>query len=995
HTGTGNFNSSLVHDTKVTGLTKGINEFIWTVTHEGCIKRDTVRITNNLPSQAYAGGNQNLCADSTFLNATMPLIGTGNWLTPQSPVVISNILSANSKVNGLQLGLNKLVWQTNHEGCILTDTAYIYNNQPSKANAGADQIVCQDQATLSGTAPIQGTGEWNIVAGGTGAINNRFQHNSLVTNLSLGNNYFIWTVQYPSGGCPASVDTVLINNNRPTTANANIDQNICRNFTNLAGNTPIQGIGAWTKHNTPALIQTPSISSSEVTDLREGANTFIWTISTANCPPSRDTVIINNRLPSRANAGSDKEVCDTKATITAIVPTQGTGVWLSYIPTSVTINPVSGQSHIAEVQNLREGYNFMIWRVSHGGCPDSYDTVRVNNKLPTAANAGNDQIICSNSSSLSANTPTQGVGVWSVLGGGPAVVTNINSPGSSVNNLRLGDNFMIWTVSHGGCLPSRDTVRVVNNLPSTANANSDQILCRDSTFMDAIVPTQGNGSWSLVNSQSPVFITGINDPKTKVSNLPLGNNLFIWTVSQSGCPASRDTVNIINNLPSKANAGNTQSLCRNYVSMSATTPVQGTGAWSAINNSFAEIDVSQGSPNAVISNLQLGQNIFEWRVTNGGCPASRDTVIITNNLPSNANAGSDQELCDNTTFLQGNTPLQGTGLWIPVNTTAGITNSGNPASQVNQLKVGFNTFVWQISNLSCPSSRDTVIIYNKLPSPALAGTDQVICRDSTVLTSVVPEQGNGFWTRVSTSAVMESPELNTTKVRSLQKDVNKFVWTVTHGGCSPSRDTIRVINNLPDVPLAGTDQHLCSPSAFMNGNIPVHGSGSWHLKNGNAVIEESSNASTAVSQLQPGPNTFIWRINKEGCILEDEVIIYNEQLTQVEISGASYRHTCFNSNPLLANDPALEIETASGKWSIISQPEFNNSYYENEDQNSTFIHSMYMPGEYLLKWEVFNHTCDTLSATVSLILDEDIEALGGNDTLICSDTVRLNAEPVI
>src|SRR5207245_1261180 len=143
---------------------------------------------------------------------------------------------------------------------------------------------------LAGNTPSAGSGAWTVIAG-SATVTTPSSPTSGVTGLTVGANTFVWTVT--SGSCPTSSDTVTITRDQsPTTANAGSDQTVCATTATLAGNTPTVGSGAWTVIAGSATVTTPSDPTSGVTGLTVGTNTFVWTISNASCPPSRDTVTI-------------------------------------------------------------------------------------------------------------------------------------------------------------------------------------------------------------------------------------------------------------------------------------------------------------------------------------------------------------------------------------------------------------------------------------------------------------------------------------------------------------------------------------------------------------------------------------------------------------------------------------------------------------------------------------------------------------------------------
>lgn len=98
-----------------------------------------------------------------------------------------------------------------------------------------------------------------------------------------------------ANGCQ-NTDTVIVNVEPGTIADAGIDQEVCDDvltFT-LGGNTPLIAgeLGVWTTSGS-ATINNPNLPNSSGTGLSLGANVFTWTITNAACPLSVSIITIN------------------------------------------------------------------------------------------------------------------------------------------------------------------------------------------------------------------------------------------------------------------------------------------------------------------------------------------------------------------------------------------------------------------------------------------------------------------------------------------------------------------------------------------------------------------------------------------------------------------------------------------------------------------------------------------------------------------------------
>jgi PKD repeat protein len=247
---------------------------------------------------------------------------------------------------------------------------------------------------------------------------------------------------------------------------------------------------------------------------------------------------------------------------------------------------------------------------------------------PTIAYAGTDQDVCGTTTTLGANTPQLGTGTWRVISG-TGTFAAPNNPTSSVTGLLPGMNQFEWRINYGSTV-SRDTVEITAFIPPTiSNAGPDQVLCNvTSTTLAGNAPAVGTGVWTLVSGSGS--ITDPSNRLTQVTGLSSGTIKFAWTITAAGpCPASRDTVSIIiSALPSTANAGSDKTVCNTTTTnLSATNPAIGDGIWRTV---FGPAVVTTPTNRASgVTGLQIGENKFEWTVSNGSCSPSRDTVTVT------------------------------------------------------------------------------------------------------------------------------------------------------------------------------------------------------------------------------------------------------------------------------------------------------------------------------------------------------------------------------
>ncbi len=407
---------------------------------------------------ANAGIDQTVCSNTAILSGNIPIVGTGLWTLITGSGTISAPTSPTSGLIALGAGANTFRWTISYGSCLSSFDDVIITNSaaPTTAAAGSDQTICATTAVLAGNTPVTGTGTWTLV-GGSGTITTPGSATSGLTALGVGANTFRWTISNPP--CTASFDDVIITSSgTSTTAAAGSDQTICATTATLAGNTPGTGSGTWTLVGGSGTITTPGSSTSGLTALGVGANTFRWTISNPPCTASLDDVIItNNATPSISAAGSDQTICATTATLAGNTPGTGSGTWTLVGGSGTITTPGSSTSGLTA---LGVGANTFRWTISNPPCTASFDDVIITRSAaPTVAAAGaNQNLACVTTATLAGNTPTIGTGVWSVVSG-TATISSTSSPNSGITGLvPPGSVTLRWTISNSPCTASTSDV---------------------------------------------------------------------------------------------------------------------------------------------------------------------------------------------------------------------------------------------------------------------------------------------------------------------------------------------------------------------------------------------------------------------------------------------------------------------------------------------------------------------------------------------------------
>ena len=929
------------YNANVSGLNQGANLFTWHIYNSYCSDSTTINV-NYLVPYADAGPSVPVCDDYVTLSANDPSTygGTGQWSVAIGNGDFVNSTLHNTVVNNLGQGANTLRWTVTLRGCSNSDDVVITNNKPS-ISVGATQNICNDYTTLTGNQPDPGdSGLWTVITPGTFTIVDSTLYNSAVTGLEPGTYIFKWTVWNSS--CSAS-EQLIVNQNQ-ITANAGGDIATCFDSARLGATLPPNSTGFWQVGTPGPVIDNSTLYNTLVTNLNSGNNLFTWTVSANGCSDAAYVVVTNNMV--YVDAGTDQNICDNQTTLFGSNPSGGTGVW----------NVVSGSgdflastSNVTNVVNIGQGANVFSWTVTRGLCSNSDEVIINNNEVYADAGSGDDAL-CDTKFELNAIPAGPGeTGYWTVTGGA-GTIDNSTDYNTWVRNLARGENVLRWTVQTSAC-SNYDEIVINNITPSQAVTAPDKEICDDHTIITANEPVYGLGHWLKVSGPTNITIDESTANSTWVRNLGSGPNKFAWIIvdTATGC-STMDTIQVTNSSVT-AFAGLDKETCTDTFRLEASAPSTGFGRWTKIS-SYGNFDDPTVN-NTVVRNMGMGPNTYRWTVYSGICSAS-DEVIITNNTPTVADAGTDQISCDGTAVLVGSTPdLDETGLWTNISGSANIDNSTRYWTAVSGLSYGSNRFTWQITRGNC-TSIDTVAVVNNNIN-VYAGEPQEVCTDSAYLKGNVPTYGTGVWTLSGGSGTILNSTNNETPVIGLSPGVNTFKWTITEGSCS-AFDEVQITNNEPTDPTVCYDTiKICTDYTTLCANMPPDGEiGYWTLASGNGIIDDSANPNTSVSELSANSN-FVWTIQKGGCTKSDTTFIVNGSVDAIVSTDTI--EVCDTIGTLSANNP-LE---GSGYWTLVS----GSGTIQNSTAYITKVTGL-NEGANTFRWTVVSGSCSDYDDLVLL-----------------------------
>lgn len=548
-------------------------------TAAGCTSEpETITLTLNFaPEQPAApstvSGETSFCEGETFF-LTTTAISSSNiqyyWLTPAGTQITTSNMLEIMDANPIGDSGDYRVYVV-RDGCpsTVSPPRPITVNPIPAITATSNSPVCQgDVISLQATFYPEGQYVWNgpITSGA---------FNPMINNASADLHAGTYSVFVTRFGCVS--DTVFTDvevKDRPAIPVAYHEAPICLDDPDavllLGVDTASATAGAsytWYTNNGATPLPDPTseliYEYIDFTDFATGGTfDFFVEAELDGCTSSlsNPTAVRFDIVPeNEAFAGIDTTVCSGDFELEGVTPSLGTGRWSLLndpVPAGFSIANPDDANTTVDGLDVNEAPYFLQWTLSNGACQNySADTVVIDVILAETAIAGDDILACDDEIVTLSAVPvgegssgywTQGLGQY-ILG-----VRFVDSLNSTTEVLNLSDNnlyFFDWVVT-SVCGTSVDQV-IVNVSDSDVDAGPDIIVCDDLPVAELLADSVTLGSFGRWTSLTDgVVVDDLDDPRTEVSNLQLGENIFVWEVDEGFCgDASRDTVSVFYKTP--------------------------------------------------------------------------------------------------------------------------------------------------------------------------------------------------------------------------------------------------------------------------------------------------------------------------------------------------------------------------------------------------------------------------------------------------------------
>ncbi len=868
-TGAGSFSPSAsaanaVYQIAPSDPAMGTLTFTWSV--NSCDNAmDQMVLTITPASVANAGADQVTCYNNLNIvingsvsgassNGTWSTLGSGTFANPNS--ALSNVYqaSANDQLAG---GAFLVLTATSTGVCqAAIDTMFIAIQPAGTVNAGLDVTACanngvtQLNGTLSGDATqvqwtTSGTGSFFPNAN---VLTPTYVPSAIDTTIGI----LTLTLSAPNT-CNNATDGMQLTLTPAPYVNAGADQTYCNAVTQFNLNGTISGItnvGQWTTTGTGTIANAGSLNTTytaSAADVANGSITFTLTsLNNANCNAVSDamTIWLTNGIVT--NAGPDQNVCvlSNQANLQGSIQNGSpSGIWTStgtgtFSPSADVLNA----HYFFSAADVTNGSVVLTLTATNTGtCPSTQDAMVITFGNSSYAFAGADQALCANApiAQLAGNFSGGSQGItWSSTGSG--FFSNSTDPNATYTmsgaDIATGSvQLTLTTITNGSCAVSSDAMLLsVNALPNI-NAGADIVACTAAPVqITANAANAGGGMWTTSGSGTffdPNALATLYTPSA-ADSLAGVVTLTVTTTGMAPCSAVSDQLVISFGGGLSAQAGMDVIACSTNPNIVLNGAVAGTTTGTWTTSGTGAFMPSAGALNATYipgaADYAIGNiNLILSTTNNLGCPAGRDTLVVSYHVPPTVNAGADVLLCNGLQNVQLNGSAQnqgsvqwttmGTGSFTPnvnaLNATYIPTANDSIAGGVYLVLTAFGTG-------TCANAADSILIDIGPTRIANAGSDQSICSNGGAiqLAGTITGVSGGVWTTNGTGTFApDATALNASYVPSatdlIFSQLSFVLSTTGNMGCPAHTDTVVIALQQPPTVNAGNDVTTCDASA--------------------------------------------------------------------------------------------------------------------------------------------------------------------------------------
>lgn len=850
---------------------------------------DDLRIQITPAPTVDAGPDLAICAtaNNIALNGSITVASGGTWRTSGSGTFTPNanaltasyVPSASDKSSG---NVTLTLTSTGNGNCIpVTDNLQLTISPAPVVNAGPPKVICADAGSVSLTGSVLNApgGIWTST--GTGSFSPSNTSLNTNYNLSAGDRtpgVITFTLTSTGNGvCSPVTSQTQVTVTPAPVINAGPDITVCSDVSDvqLTGSVSIATGGIWSSSGSGSFSPSPLALNARYipspADKAAGSVSITITSSgNGTCFPVTDQMQINFTPAPIINAGPDVVICSDNpaAALTGSVTVATGGTWTGgagvFSPgrnaLSVTYTPTASE--------ILTGSVFLtLTSTGNGTCVPVSDNVVITIIPAPVVNAGPDQNLCGDVSSIQINGTVSNATSYNWTTGGTGAFTNANALSTdyfptTADTASHSITFQLSVTPLAGCNPASDAVTINFTQIPVIDAGPAQTVCEN----DIPVQLQASGAKARWSGGAGTFYP--NDSTLNATYTPSAAELTagsvaltITTIANSVCPQVTDNVTISFIRGPLVNVGPDITVCADTagVPLSATISNSSGARWTTTGTGvFSPDDITINATYVPSAADVLSGNVMLILSTAGAtiCDPVSDYLILRITPAPVVDAGFDKTVCADTSSVQlnGNVSVAGGGIWT--SNGSGSFSPDNVSLNTGYLFSNADTAAHQVTftltstgNGLCKPVSDQVIV-NLTPVPFVsAGSDIQVCMDVTVipLSGLVANTSGMLWTSTGSGYFTPSPVTNAVEYYPSLSDRTSGAATLTlianaTGVCNARTHSITISFTPAPTADAGPDQTICADSSMisLNGAVTVATGGAWSINGTGTFTSPSS-----------------------------------------------------------------------------------------------------------------------------------------------------------
>ena len=509
------------------------------------------------PPGATASSNAPVCSGATLVLSVVPQPGaTYNWSGPDNftaTVAQPQIANADPALHQGTYSVTVI----NSAGC-----------ESAPATINVLVVPTPPTPVLSGPVAVCGSNDSLRFSVATNPPGSSYEWRANGSPIALGPDSFLVVPNvYPDGAmptfrvlrfvndcssAPSNAVTVAINTVPNNSAAAGPDQTVCTTSTQLNATAPSTGTGSWTQTGGPAgaVIANPDAAQTPVNNLvPEATYTFAWSLSNGSCEDySTDEVRIFAVAANSIDGGPNIDTCGVDAvTLQGQLPAVGVGTWTQpAVQELLDVFIADPNDPQTEVGNFEAGGTYFFFYATDSDCGEVRDTVRVFIRADRA-DAGADIDDCGDGCvPLAANLEFSENGRW-LSPDDDLVFDDPTDPMTTVCQLRVGENTLIWELNGGRCgANSYDTLTVLYRLAAEAVDDSFTLALGTTVEFNVLDNDDFTGAVTVTVVEAPLAGTLRDEGEGNFSyaapTAEAGVFTFRYELCGTGCACTEATV---------------------------------------------------------------------------------------------------------------------------------------------------------------------------------------------------------------------------------------------------------------------------------------------------------------------------------------------------------------------------------------------------------------------------------------------------------------------